>query len=60
MRIRLRHRSLPPTPWKWEIVAGQKIVTASHESFISQGAAHYAGRKALKKLILQEKQKTAE
>jgi hypothetical protein len=49
LRIKLRHRNLPPKPWKWEI-HGDRLITASHDSFASQFEAHRDGRRVLKRL----------
>ena len=51
--IKVRHRAQPPRPWKWEIYAGLHLVTASSESFASQGEAHDAAHEALNRLISQ-------
>jgi hypothetical protein len=52
MRIKIRQRSPPPKPWKWEIYVGKRLVTASHDSFASQTEAHGAGRGALDRIVL--------
>ena len=49
-RIKVRYRSQPPKPWKWEIYLGDHLVTASNESFADQDEAHSAGRAALDQL----------
>ena len=46
-RIKVRYRSKPPKPWKWEIYLGDHLVTASNESYASQDEAHGGGRVAL-------------
>ena len=46
-RIKVRYRSQPPKPWKWEIYLGDHLVSASNESYASQDEAHAAGRAAL-------------
>ena len=53
VRIKIRQRSPFPKPWKWEIYAGLRLVTASSESFASQIEAHDAAHKALNRLISQ-------
>ena len=53
VRIKIRHRSPPPKPWKWEIYVGARLITASHESYASQGEAHRAGRDALDRILLE-------
>lgn len=52
MRIKIRHRGPPDRPWKWEIFVGKRLVTASHESFVSQDDAHAAARAALDRIVL--------
>ena len=51
--VKVRHRSQPPTPWKWEIYDSLHLVTASNESFASQAEAHAAGHEALNRLMSQ-------
>jgi hypothetical protein len=53
VRIKIRHRSPLPTPWKWEIYVGQRLITASKNSFASQDEAHGAGRDALARIVLE-------
>jgi hypothetical protein len=53
MRIKIRHRSLTPTPWKWEIFVGKRLVTASHKSYATQGEAHEAARAEVDRLVLE-------
>ena len=53
MRIKIRHRSPFPKPWKWEIYVGKRLITASNESYASQNEAHGAGRTALDRIILE-------
>jgi hypothetical protein len=48
--IKVQHRSAGPKPWKWEIFADGRLVTASHESFDTQFEAHRLGRVAVKQL----------
>ena len=52
MRVKIRHRSPPPKPWKWELFVGQRLITASNESYASQSEAHGAGRDALDRILL--------
>lgn len=52
MRIKVRQRSLPPKPWKWEIYVGKRLITASHESYASQHEAHAYGRAELDRIVL--------
>jgi hypothetical protein len=52
-RIKIRQRSPFPTPWKWELYVGKRLVTASNDSYASQHQAHAAGRDALARIILQ-------
>lgn len=51
-RIKIRHRAPFPKPWKWEIYVGQRLITASNESYSSQGEAYSAGRAALDRIVL--------
>jgi hypothetical protein len=53
MRIKIRHRSPLPKPWKWEIHVGKRLITASNESYTSQDEAHGAGRDALARIVLE-------
>jgi hypothetical protein len=53
VRIKIRYRSPPPTPWKWEIYVGKRLITASNESYASQGEAHGASRQALDRILLE-------
>ena len=53
MRIKIRHRSPFPKPWKWEIFVGKRLITASNESYASQREAHGAGRDALDRIVLE-------
>jgi hypothetical protein len=53
MRIKIRHRSLPPKPWKWEVYVGNRLVTASNECYASQAEAHSAGREAVGRILLE-------
>jgi hypothetical protein len=53
MRIKIRHRSPPPNPWKWEIFVGKRLITAANESYVSQSEAHGAGREALDRIVLE-------
>ena len=46
-RIKVRYRSRPPKPWKWEIYLDDRLITASNESYATQDEAHSAGRTAL-------------
>jgi hypothetical protein len=50
LRIKIRHRALPPKPWKWEI-HGDRLLTSSHQSYVSQAAAHRAARPVLTAMI---------
>jgi hypothetical protein len=52
VRIKIRYRSPFPKPWKWEIYVGKRLITASNESYASQGEAHDAGRDALDRMVL--------
>lgn len=52
MRIKIRQRSPFPTPWKWEIFVGERLITASDKSYASQTEAHGAGRDALDRIVL--------
>ena len=52
--VRIRHRAPLPTPWKWEICDGQRLLTASHESYASQFEAHRFGRRALRLMLRRE------
>jgi hypothetical protein len=52
MRIKIRHRSPPPNPWKWEIFVGSRLITASSLSYATQGEAHSAGRDAVDRIVL--------
>ena len=52
MRIKIRLRSRPPTPLKWEIHVGKRLVTASNTSYATQGQAHDAGKAALNGIVL--------
>jgi hypothetical protein len=54
LRIKLRHRALPPKPWKWEIYS-DRLITASREAYASQHEAHRAARPVLKALLGQFK-----
>ena len=49
--VKVRHRSHPPKPWKWEIYDGVRLITASNESFGTQVEAHAAGREAMDRLL---------
>jgi hypothetical protein len=53
MRIKIRHRSSTPTPWKWEIFVGKRLVTASHKSYATQGEAHESARAEVDRLVLE-------
>jgi hypothetical protein len=53
MRIKIRHRSPSSEPWKWELYAGKRLITASHESYASQDEAHAAGRNAADRILLE-------
>jgi hypothetical protein len=53
MRIKIRHRSPLPNPWKWEIYVGKRLITASDECYASQHEAHGAGRDALDRIVLE-------
>jgi hypothetical protein len=53
VRIKIRRRPPFPTPWKWEIYVGKRLVTASNESFASQDEAHGAARNALDRIVLE-------
>jgi hypothetical protein len=53
VRIKIRHRSPPPKPWKWEIHVGRRLITASNESYETQEDAHSAGRDALARIVLE-------
>ena len=52
VRIKIRRRSSFPTPWKWEIYVGQRLITASDESYDTQNEAHSAGSDALARIVL--------
>ena len=51
-RVEVKHRSQPPSPWKWEIYHGDQPiwVEQSRESFQSRDAAFQAGSEALERL----------
>jgi hypothetical protein len=49
-RIKVRHRSPLPRPWKWEIHIDGRLKTASHESYASQAEAHAAARDVLARI----------
>ena len=53
VRIKIRHRSPFPKPWKWEMYVGKRLVTASNESYASQDEAHGAGKDALDRMVLE-------
>ena len=52
MRIKIRHRGIPPEPWKWEIYVGKRLITASDDFYATQEDAHGAGRDALDQILL--------
>ena len=45
--LKIRRRSPYPKPWKWEIYAVDRLITASHESFATQQEAHDRGQAAM-------------
>lgn len=47
IRIKIRQRAPKPPPWKWEIYVGERLVTASADSYASQAEAHEAAQQAL-------------
>jgi len=53
VQIKIRRRSPFPTPWKWEIYVGKRLITASKVSYASQYDAHGAGRAALDRIVLE-------
>jgi hypothetical protein len=59
MRIKIRQRSPFPKPWKWEIYVGKRLITASNESYASQGEAHGAGRHAVDRIVLESAKRPA-
>jgi hypothetical protein len=53
IRIKIRPRAPPPTPWKWEIFDDDqsKLITASHLSYRSRGEAYSAGEQVLAEMV---------
>ena len=51
-RVEVKHRSQPPSPWKWEIYHGEQPmwVEQSRDTFRSRDAAFQAGTEAIKRL----------
>ena len=52
-RVEVKHRALPPSPWKWEIYRGAEPmwVEQSRETFRSRDEALKAGAEALSRLL---------
>jgi len=48
MRIKLRFRDKPPTPWRWEIFddTKQQLVTAASRSYATRDEAYREGQAA--------------
>jgi len=53
MRIKIRHRGIPPEPRKWEIYLGERLITASHDFYATQEDGCSAGRDALDQILLE-------
>jgi hypothetical protein len=49
MRIKIRHRNMPPEPWRWEIFDDDqnKLITSSARAYSSRGEAYDEGQEAL-------------
>jgi hypothetical protein len=49
----VKHRALPPNPWRWEIyyVGKRQPIERAHVFFESREKASLAGREALARLI---------
>jgi hypothetical protein len=59
MRIKIRSRASPPTPWKWEIF-GERLITSGHQSYATRAEAYDAGQSVLARMVASEAGEVAE
>jgi hypothetical protein len=53
MRIKIRHRAIPPKPWKWENDNESKTVTGSEVGYANRDDAYSAAEQVLSNMVAQ-------
>jgi hypothetical protein len=55
MRIKIRHRAIPPEQWKWEIYddSESKTVTGSAVGYANRADAYSAAEQVLSNMVAQ-------